>query len=118
MGRWHHAVEGSREEVVRYIRAVVAVFQVPDQRTSTEKLQDWAVNLAWGGSDALASSGMMSIMRRDGGRQVDTGTYDANKLERLRLLGQALQRQMRSCVDDCKVGSSTRARRHLSSIGR
>ena len=83
-------MEGSREEVVRYIRAVVAAFQIPDERTSTAKLQDWAVDLAWGGSDELASSGMMNIMRRDGGRQVDTGTYDADKPERLRLSGQAL----------------------------
>ena len=40
----------------------------------------WSVE--WGGSDALASSGMMNIMRRDGGRQVDSGTYDAGKLGR------------------------------------
>ena len=37
----------------------------------------------------LASSGMMNIMRRDGEQQIDTGTYDTDKLERLRLLGQA-----------------------------
>ena len=61
---------------------------------------------------------MMNIMRREGGRQVDTGTYDGDKLERLRLLGQALQRHMRRRVDDCEFRPSTRARRHLSSIGR
>ena len=43
------------------------------------------------GSAKLASSGMMNIMHREGGRQVDTGMYDADKLERLRLSGQALQ---------------------------
>ena len=69
-------MEGSREEVVRYIRLVMAEFQIPDERTSTAKLQDWAVNLAWGGSDAPASPGMMNIMRHDGRRQIDTGTYD------------------------------------------
>ena len=45
-----------------------------------------------GGSAALAASGMMKIFRREGGRQVDTGTYDADKLERLRLSELALQR--------------------------
>ena len=29
------------------------------------------MNLAWGGSESLASSGMMSIMRREGGRQIE-----------------------------------------------
>ena len=85
---------------MRYIQAVVSVFQIPDERTSTAKLQDWAVNLAWGGSDALAASGMMNTFRREGGRQVDAGTYDANKLERLRLSGLALQRQMRRRVEE------------------
>ena len=42
-------MEGSREEVVRYVRAVASVFQIPDERTSTAKLQDWAVDLAWVG---------------------------------------------------------------------
>jgi hypothetical protein len=42
----------------------------------------------------------MNIMRREGGRQTDTGTYDGAKLERLRLLEQALQRHMPRCVDD------------------
>jgi len=88
---WHHAVEDSRKEAMRFMRLVVAEFQTPDERTQAAKLQDWAVNLAWGGSDTLASSGMMSIMRREGGRQIDTGTYDGDKLERLWLLGQALQ---------------------------
>ena len=61
------------------------------------------MNLAWGGSDSLASSGMMSIMRREGGRQIGTGTYDGDKLERLRLLGQAFQRHMRRRVVDCEL---------------
>ena len=85
------------------MRLVVAEFQIPDERTQAAKLQDWAVNLAWGGSDSLASSGMMNIMRREGGRQIDTGTYDGDKLERLRLLGQALQRHMRRRVVDCEL---------------
>ena len=53
-------VEGSRKEVVRFMRSVVAEFQIPDERTPTAKRQDWAVNLAWGGSEALASSGMIA----------------------------------------------------------
>ena len=96
-------MEGSRKEVVRFIRLVVAEFQVPDEWTPTAKLQDWAVNLAWGESDSPASSGMMNIMRREGGQQVGTGTYDGAELERLRLLGQALQRHMRRRVGDCKL---------------
>jgi hypothetical protein len=28
-GRWRHAVEGSREEVVRYLRSVETEFQIP-----------------------------------------------------------------------------------------
>ena len=102
-GGWHHAVEGSRKEVMRFMRLVVAEFQIPDERTQTAKLQDWAVNLTWGGSDSLASSGMMNTMRREGGRQIDTGTYDGDKLERLRLLGHALQRHMRRRVADCEL---------------
>ena len=95
-------MEGSRIEVMRSMRLVVAEFQIPDERTPATKLQDWVVNLAWGGSDLLASSGMMNIMRREGGRQIDTGKYDVDKLERLRLLGQALQRHMcRRLVADC-----------------
>ena len=66
-------------------------------------MQDRAVNLAWGGSEELAKSGMMNIMRREGGRQVDTGTYDGAKLERLRLVGQALQRYMRRRVAECEL---------------
>ena len=76
-------MEGSREEVVRYIRLVMAEFQIPDERTQAPKMQDWAVNLAWGGADELAASGMMNIMRREGGRQIDTGTYDDKKRERV-----------------------------------
>ena len=72
-------MEGSREEVMRVLRLVVAEFQIPDERTREAKLQDWAVNLAWGGSDELAKSGMMNTMRREGGRQRDTGTYDGEK---------------------------------------
>ena len=53
-------MEGSREEVMRVLRLVVAEFQIPDERTREAKLQDWAVNLAWGGSDELAKSGMMN----------------------------------------------------------
>ena len=97
-------MEGSRDEVVRYIRLVESEFQNPDERTSTAKAQDWAVNLA-GGSAALAALGMMNIFRRDGGRQVGTGTYDADKLERLRLTGVALQRQMRRRVEEHKLQS-------------
>ena len=33
MGRWHYAVEGSRDEVVRYIRLVESEFQNPDERS-------------------------------------------------------------------------------------
>ena len=97
-------MEGSRKELVRFIRLVVAEFQIPDERTPTAKLQDWAVNLAWGGSVSLASSGMMSIMRREGGRQIDAGMYDGGKLdERFRLFGQALQRHMRRRIVDCEL---------------
>ena len=53
----------------------------------------------------MAASGMMNIFRRDGDRQVDTGTYDADKLERLRLIGEALQRQMRRRVEEQKLQS-------------
>ena len=102
-GRWHHAVEGSREEVMRFVMQVIAEFQIPDERTQAAKMQDWAVNLAWGGANELAASGMMNIMRREGGRQVDTGTYDDEKRERLRLLGQALQRSMRRRVEQYKL---------------
>ena len=98
-------MEGSRDEVVRYIRLVESEFQNPDERTSTANVQDWAVNLAWGGSAALAASGMMNIFRREGGRQVDTGTYDADKPERLRLSGLALQRQMRRRVEERELQS-------------
>ena len=90
---WHHAVEGSLEEVVRYLRSVEAEFQIPGERTSAGKSQDWAVNLAWGGTVALADSGMMKIFRKEGDRQVDTGKYDGEKLERLRRDDEALQRQ-------------------------
>ena len=96
-------MEGSREEVMRFMVQVIAEFQIPDERTQAAKMQDWAVNLAWGGADELAASGMMNIMRREGGRQVDTGTYDDEKRERLRLLGQALQRSMRRRVDQCEL---------------
>ena len=96
-------MEGSRKEVMRYMQLVVAEFQIPDERTQAAKMQDWAVNLAWGGSEELAESGMMNIMRREGGRQVDTGTYDGAKLERLRLVGQALQRYMRRRVAECEL---------------
>ena len=37
-GRWHHAVEGSRKEVMRFMRLVVAEFQIPDERTQAAKL--------------------------------------------------------------------------------
>ena len=96
-------MEGSREEVVRFVIRVIAEFQIPDERTRAAKMQDWAVNLAWDGADELAESGMMNIMRREGGRQVDTGTYDDEKRERLRRLGQALQRSMRRRVGQCNL---------------
>ena len=40
-------MEGSRDAVVQYLRLVESEFQIPDERTSTTKTQDWAVNLAW-----------------------------------------------------------------------
>jgi hypothetical protein len=43
---------------------------------------------------------MMNIFRTEGGRQVDTGTYDAEQLERLRRIEDALQRQMRRRVEE------------------
>ena len=46
-GRWHYVVEGSRDEVVRYLRLTEAKFQISGERTSAVKSQDWAVNLAW-----------------------------------------------------------------------
>ena len=87
-------MEGSRDEAMRHVRLVAAEFQVHDERTSG-KLQDWAVNLAWGGADDLAKSGMMNIFTRADGRALDTGTYDDEKLQRLRKHGEALQRKMR-----------------------
>ena len=87
------------------MRLAESEFQIPDERTWTAKTQYWALNLAWGGSAALAASGMTNIFRRDGGRQVDTGTYDADKLERLRLIGEALQRQMRRRVEEHQLQS-------------
>ena len=39
MGRWHHAVAGSQEEVVRYLRSVEAEFRIPGERTSDGKLK-------------------------------------------------------------------------------
>ena len=92
-------MDGSRDEVMRFLLKVISEFQIPDERTQAAKMQDWAVNLAWGGADELAASGMMNIMRREGGRQVDTGTYDDEKLVRLRRAGEALQRSMRRRVD-------------------
>ena len=38
-------MEGSREEVMRFMRLVVAEFQIPDERTSGRELRGWAVNL-------------------------------------------------------------------------
>ena len=61
-------MEASREEVVRYLRSVEAEFQFPGERTSAGKSQDWAVNLALGGTAALADWGMMSIFRKEGER--------------------------------------------------
>ena len=49
--------------------------------------------------------GMVNIFRHAGGRQVDTVTYDADKIERLRLIGEALQRQMRRRVEEHKLQS-------------
>ena len=98
-------MEGSRDEIVRYLRLTDAEFQIPDERTSTTKSQDRAVNLTWGGSAALADSGMMNIFRTEGGRSVDTGTYDAEQLERIRRNGEALKRQMRRRVDEYELHS-------------
>ena len=53
----------------------------------------------------LADSGMMNIFRKEGDRQVDTGTHDAKKLDRLRRNGEALQRQMRRRVDENNLQS-------------
>ena len=50
-------MEGSREEVMRFVMQVVAEFQIPDERTQAAKMQDWAVSLAWGGANELAASG-------------------------------------------------------------
>ena len=44
-GRWHHAAEGSRKEVMRFMQLVLAEFQIPDERTSGRELRGWAVNL-------------------------------------------------------------------------
>ena len=62
MGRWHHAVTGSREEVVRYLRSVEAEFRIPGERTSDGKLKGWAVSLAWGEAGELAESGRSKTM--------------------------------------------------------
>ena len=48
---------------------------------------------------------MMNIFRYVGGRHVDTGTCNPGKLERLRLIGEALQRQMRRRVEEHKLQS-------------
>ena len=88
------------------MRLVEAEFQIPDKRTSGGKSQDWAVDLAWGGADELAGSGMMDIFAKRGDRQVGTGTYNDEKLARLRRAGdEALQRQMRRCVADHELQS-------------
>ena len=92
--------------MVRYLRSVEADFKNPDEQTSAPKSQDWAVNLAWGGSAPLSDSGMMNIFRKEGDRQVDTGTYDGEKLERLRRNGEALQQQMRRRVDEHNLQST------------
>ena len=60
-------MEGSREEVMRFVVQVIAEFKIPDERTQAAKLQDWAVNLAWDGANELAASGMMNIMRSEDG---------------------------------------------------
>ena len=53
----------------------------------------------------MADSGMMNTFRTEGGRSVDTGTYDAEQLERIRRNGEALQRQMRRRVDENELHS-------------
>ena len=68
-------------------------------------MQGWAANLAWGGADVRASSGMMKDFEKRGGRSVDTDTYDGDKPERPRKNGEALQRQMRRRVAEHELQS-------------
>ena len=37
-------MDGSRDEVMRFLLKVISEFQIPDERTQAEKMQDWAVN--------------------------------------------------------------------------
>ena len=71
-----------------------------------------------GGSAALAASEMINIFRREGGRQVDTGTYDADKPERLRLSGWLSNGKCVAVWKNVSFAFPTRARRHPSFTGR
>ena len=75
-------MEGSRKEVMRFMLQVIAEFQIPDERTQAPKMQDWAANLAWGGADELAASGMMNNMRREGGRAAELNTESGAHVSR------------------------------------
>ena len=75
-------MDGSRDEVMRFMLQVISEFRIPDERTQAPKMQDWAVNLAWGGAGELAASGMMNIMRREGGRAAELYTESGAHVSR------------------------------------
>ena len=95
-GRWHHVVGAAQGEVLGYIENVINEFKIPGHRTNGCLIQDWAVNLAWSGADELARSGMMDTQRRnaDNERLESSGTYDADKVQRLNSNAANVNRQM------------------------
>ena len=46
-------MDGSRDEVMRFMPKVISEFRIPDERTQASKMQDWAVNLAWDGAPVV-----------------------------------------------------------------
>ena len=86
--------------MLAYIENVVREFNAPGNRTGGCMIQDWAVNLAWGGIDELVGSGMMDIQQRnsENGRAESSGTYDADKAQRLTSNADNANRQMRRRV--------------------
>ena len=61
---------------------------------------------------------MMNTMRREGGRQVDTGTYDGGKLERLRLWGMLFNDTCAAVLLTASFKPFAHERQRLSSTGR
>ena len=48
-------MDGSRDEVMRFMLQVISEFRIPDERTQASKMQDLAVNLAWDGAEHVHS---------------------------------------------------------------